>query len=142
MNPSEKHITIRRLTLDGSALEVEVQGKLDRSDYSEFAPQIDAAIKASGQLRILVKLDGFGGMTAGALAEDIRFDLSHYGDFEKIAVVGDRRWEEWLTAICKPFTVAELRYFDIGDIEQAEEWLLTGRALDPCPERAVLATPF
>jgi hypothetical protein len=36
--------------------------------------------------------------------DDLEFGLKHYSDFERIAMVGDRKWEEWMANFCKPFT--------------------------------------
>lgn len=29
------------------------------------------------------------------------------------------KWEEWMAKICKPFTMAKIRYFDVTEIEAA-----------------------
>ena len=53
----------------------------------------------------------------------MKFGPKHYSNIERIALVGDRKWEEWMAKICKPFTKAAIKYFDVGDIEQAWTWL-------------------
>jgi hypothetical protein len=39
---------------------------------------------------------------------------------ERIAPVGDRTWEKWMAKVCKPFTMARIRYFDAPDFETAK----------------------
>jgi hypothetical protein len=34
-------------------------------------------------------------------------------------MVGDRKWEEWMAKVCKPFTRAKIGYFDAADIDAA-----------------------
>jgi hypothetical protein len=34
------------------------------------------------------------------------FATRHCHDIERIALVGDRKWEEWVARVCKPFTRA------------------------------------
>jgi hypothetical protein len=42
---------------------------------------------------------------------------------ERIALVGDRRWEAFMAKVCKPFTVATIRYFDRLEVEAARAWI-------------------
>jgi len=107
----------------GRILEVRVVGKLTKEAYKEFVPAVDAQIKKYGKLRILFVMQDFHGWTAGALWEDLKFDLKHWKDIERLAIVGDKKWEKGMAAFCKPFTKAEIRYFDQTQLEQAREWL-------------------
>ena len=50
-------------------------------------------------------------------------DMSHADDYEKIAMVGDKKWQDWITQFMKPFTNAEIRYFDSEQKEEAKEWI-------------------
>ncbi len=66
----------------------------------------------------------FHGWTAGALWQDIKFDLKHFRDIERLALIGEKAWEHGMTAFCKPFTTATVRYFDrSSEVEQAEAWI-------------------
>jgi hypothetical protein len=107
----------------GRVLEVRVVGKLTKEAYETFVPAVDAQIKQYGKLRILFVMQDFHGWTAGALWEDLKFDVTHWKDIERLAVVGDKKWEKGMAAFCKPFTKAEIRYFDLAQLEQAREWL-------------------
>ena len=40
-----------------------------------------------------------------------------------IALVGDKTWEKWMAKVCKPFTMAKIRYFDVTEIVSAWQWL-------------------
>ena len=42
---------------------------------------------------------------------------------DRIAFVGERRWQKWVAVICKPFTKAEVKYFDASEIETAWAWV-------------------
>ena len=52
--------------------------------------------------------------------------MRHYSDLDRIALVGDQRWEEWMVRLAKPFTKASVRYFDANTEEAAWLWLRTG----------------
>ena len=107
----------------GRVLEVRVTGKLTKEAYQKFVPAVDAQIKEYGKLRILFLMQDFHGWTAGAMWEDLKFDLKHWKDIERLAIVGDKKWEKGMAAFCKPFTKATIRYFDAAQIEEVRQWL-------------------
>ena len=85
--------------------------------------ELERLIEAHGPIRVLVHLEDFHGWTAGALWDELRFDLEHFRDIDRLAVVGDSSWERGLAAFAKPFTAAEVRFFDRADYGKAERWL-------------------
>jgi hypothetical protein len=107
----------------GRILEVRVTGKLTKESYENFVPAVDAQIKQYGKLRVLFVMKDFHGWTAGAMWEDLKFDLKHWKDIERLALVGDTKWEKGMAAFCKPFTKAQIRYFDAAEIDEARQWL-------------------
>jgi hypothetical protein len=100
-----------------------MSGKLHDEDYKVFVPLVDAAIAKGGKARILAQFHDFHGWDAHALWDDIKFSTTHCTKIERIALVGDTTWEKWMARICKPFTMAKIRYFDAAEIEAAEAWL-------------------
>jgi hypothetical protein len=74
-----------------------------------------------GKVRMLVVLHDFHGWDVGALWQDIKFDLKHHGHSERLAIVGETKWEKGMAAFCKPFTSATIQYFDISDVSKARE---------------------
>lgn len=107
----------------GRVLEVRVTGKLTKESYQKFVPAVDAQIKQHGKLRILFVMQDFHGWTVGAMWEDLKFDLKHWKDIERLAIVGDKKWEKGMASFCKPFTKATIRYFDAAEVDAAREWL-------------------
>ncbi|MEX2671218.1 MAG: STAS/SEC14 domain-containing protein [Phycisphaeraceae bacterium] len=107
----------------GKTITVHVTGKLSRADYQQFVPQVERAVAEHGKIRILVVMDDFAGWDMGALWEDIKFDAKHFSDVERIAMVGEKRWQEGMAHFCKPFTKAEIRYFERGQLPEAHLWL-------------------
>ncbi len=108
-------------------LRVVAGGKLDRADYERFVPLVERMIQQHGPIRVLLELNDFHGWTAGALWEDVKFDLKHFRDIERLAIVGDRTWERGMATFCKPFTTASIRYFDREQRDEAAEWIRDGQ---------------
>ena len=100
-----------------------LSGKLHDEDYKTLVPQVESVFAREGKARLLAHFQKFRGWDLHAVWDDMKFGAKHYSDIERIAMVGDRKWEEWMAKICKPFTKAAVKYFDVGDIEQAWAWL-------------------
>ena len=108
---------------DGGIVNVTLTGKLHREDYATFSPRVEELIRKRGKLRMLVEMHDFHGWDMGALWEDIKFDVKHFADIERVAFIGDKKWEKGMSVFCKPFTTAKIRYFESGQEEQAAQWL-------------------
>lgn len=110
----------------GKLLHVKATGKLTKESYETFAPVVDQLIEEHGKLRILFEMHDFHGWTAGAVWEDMKFDFEHWKDIERLAIVGESKWEQDMAVFCKPFTLAKIKYFDHSKLEEAKAWLASG----------------
>ena len=100
-----------------------LSGKLHDQDYQHFVPIVEAAIQAQGKIRLLAQFEDFHGWDLHALWDDTKFSARHCTDVERIALVGYKTWEKWMAAVCKPFTMAKIKYFDVTDADAAWQWL-------------------
>ena len=110
-------------TRSDKAVGFKLSGKLHDEDYETFVPLVDEAIERNGRTRVLAWFHDFQGWDARALWDDIRFATSHCTRIERIALVGEKSWEKWMALVCKPFTMAEVRYFAASEIDAAWQWL-------------------
>ncbi len=46
------------------------------------------------------------GWSAGAAWEDCKFDLKHFNHIERLAIVGETKWEKGMSVFCRPFMTA------------------------------------
>ena len=60
---------------------------------------------------------------AGAAWEDLKFDVKHFADIDRLAMVGDKKWQHGMAIFFKPFTKAATRYFDESESAEARKWL-------------------
>lgn len=110
----------------GKVVIVRVTGKLSKDDYQAFVPELERLMGQFGKIRVLFEMLDFYGWDAGALWADIKFDIKHFSDIERLALVGDKKWEKGMSAFCRPFTTAKIKYFDLADIQKAQEWITAG----------------
>ena len=107
----------------GKILEVSLSDKLVKDDYETFVPVVERLVKQHGKIRLLVVMHDFHGWTAGAMWEDTKFAAHHFNDIERLAVVGETRWQQGMATFCKPFTAATVRYFDHTALDEGRTWL-------------------
>jgi len=107
----------------GKTLEVQVRNKLTAQDYEIFVPEFERLLGLHGKISVLFDMVDFHGWEAGALWDDIKFDMKHFSAIDRLAMVGDSKWEKGMSAFCEPFTSAKIQYFDRKDFDQARAWL-------------------
>lgn len=114
-------ITIDRL--DPKTLELGLVGTLEKEDYALFIPYAEATIEQHGKINLLVHVPDKPRFTPSALWEDLKFDAKHFDDVGRIALVSPDASKEWLVTISKPFTKAEVRFFEAEKIDAARDWV-------------------
>jgi len=70
-----------------------------------------------------MEMRDFHGWTAGALWEDTKFAFHHFRSIERLAIIGEKKWQKGMATFCRPFTAAEVRYFERSQEQEAHDWL-------------------
>jgi hypothetical protein len=107
----------------GKVLEVRVTDKLTHADYQQFAARFEAMLKQYGKLNVLFEMVNFHGVEVAAVWDDIKFDVKHFSDIPRLAMVGDKKWEKAMSVLSQPFTAAKVQYFDAKAISEARAWV-------------------
>lgn len=110
---------------EANFIALKLSGKLQDADYKEFMPLIQAAAE-KGKLHLLVEMQDFHGWDVPALWDDIQLDARYGDQIERLAMIGDKQWQAWMTKICKPFTRAQIQYFAATDTQNAWAWVQDG----------------
>ena len=97
--------------------------KLNKGDLDTLLPYTEATIKQYGKIKFLWEMEGFEGWEPMSFLRDQWFDIKHANDFRKIAIIGEKKWEEYLADIMKLFTKAQLKYFGTEQKQQAIDWI-------------------
>jgi len=106
-----------------NTIATKASGKLRKEDIEKINPLIHAILDKGMKVRWYFEMDNFTGWDLPGLWEDLKMDTAHAKDYEKIAMVGDKKWQEWIAQFMKPFTNADIRYFDLKDKETAKQWI-------------------
>ena len=103
---------------------IKATGKLTHEDYELLNPVIDSALREfkGSKLKVLLDATEFEGWELKAAWDDFKIGLKHGKDFEKIAIIGNKKWQEYATKISSWFTSGEVKFFDT--YEDAIRWLI------------------
>lgn len=113
-------------SLGPASLEVSIDGKVDVQDYEIFVPQAEERIRRHGQVGLVVRVENLQGETLPAIWEDLKFDVKHYRDVSRLAVVAASDSKRWLATLSKPFTTAQVRFFHEAELQTARDWVKEG----------------
>ncbi len=110
-------------TVKEDLVAVSVSGHLDKHDYEQIIPVLENKIAQFGKINLYWEMVGLEGWRLDGLWKDLKFDLKHVNDFRKVAIVGDKKWEEWIATMIKPFTTAEVKFFNELHRDEAMTWV-------------------
>lgn len=113
---------------DGRVLRIHVYGKLGKQDVDHLAAQIGRLVKRYGRIRVLLELHDFQGWSASAFWEELKLELRHYGEIERLAVVSEQNWLPDLSQFVQPLASTESRRYDMNEKQAARQWVLEGMA--------------
>ena len=104
-------------------LSLKATGKLTHQDYEKINPMIDSALEGVKDPKVNVFIDGseLEGWELRAAWDDFKLGLKHGAQFDKIAIFGNKKWQEYSAKIGSWFISGEVKYFE--DEDQALNWL-------------------
>lgn len=110
-------------TLGTRGLELDIRGKLEKRDYARVLPMLEGRIAEFGEVDLLIRVSDFSGWTPAAFWEDLKFDVKHFSDVGRLALLGEEPKAKWMALISRPFTGAEVRHFPETGLESARAWV-------------------
>jgi hypothetical protein len=100
----------------------ESAGKLEAQDYRDvLIPAIEKAAE-QGKVRVVVVIDQFGGLSGGALWEDLKLAAGHVRSFHRFALVTDNDWMRHFVTAFGWMVPGEIKHFPMADRTQAVQW--------------------
>lgn len=107
-------------------LAVRVSGELTNDDFDLYREQIRDRMKRYGSARLYYEMVNLSWVKPGAALENALFDLVHGREYDRVAMVGEKVWQEWAAKIISPVKKKGVRYFNLADREKALRWVQTG----------------
>jgi hypothetical protein len=103
-------------------IEVQVADKVTAQDLKLFEEYFNHKKEVHDKVNLLMVVNEIG-YTPQGLFEDIKFDTRHWNDFNKIAVVSDKKWLELSTKVANALPSVEVEHFNLDEKDQAKSWL-------------------
>jgi stage II sporulation SpoAA-like protein len=117
-------VSIEIADASGGLLTVTITGWLKRSELERAQASALEVIRTHGKVRFLVIATNFLGWRKGDDWNDVSFATDNAEHIEKIAIVGDKRWEDLVLAFTgKGLRPAAIEYFVTADLPRARAWV-------------------
>jgi hypothetical protein len=109
--------------LPNGVIGFEVSGKLAAEDYRDVVlPAIEKAAE-TGDIRFLMVMRDFDGISGGALWQDLKVGVEHLRSWKRIALVTDIGWMTHATDLFGWMTPGQTKTFPLNQQTAATEWV-------------------
>jgi hypothetical protein len=109
--------------LPAGVIGFEATGKIAVEDYRDVVvPALEQAAKA-GDVRFVIVMRDFDGITGGALWQDLKMGVEHLRSWKRIALVTDINWMTHATDLFGWMTPGETKTFPLDQKDQAIQWV-------------------
>jgi hypothetical protein len=107
----------------GNAAGYKISGTVTKADYDSMVPDVETLVKQNGTVNLLLEMTEFKWEKVSAWGADMQFGRDYRKKIEKMAIVGDKKWQDWLTKVAEPFYAVEAKFFSSDDIDDAWAWV-------------------
>jgi hypothetical protein len=105
-------------------LTVRISGLLTQPVLAALQRDVGQKLNQRGKTRLLILTEAFEGWQRGGNWGDVSFSAAHDNQIEKMAIVGDKQWEDLaLMFASKGLRRFPIEYFAAADIARARAWL-------------------
>jgi hypothetical protein len=109
--------------LPGGVIGFEASGKIAAADYRDVVlPAVEQAARA-GDVRFLIVMRDFDGMSGGAVWQDLKVGVEHLHAWKRIALVTDIDWMTHATNLFGWMSPGATRTFTLDQRDEAIRWL-------------------
>lgn len=108
--------------LPAGVIGFEASGRIRAEDYRDVVlPALERAA-ATGEVRFVIVMRDFDGMSGGAVWQDLKVGIEHLRAWKRIALVTDIAWMRDLTSLFGWMTPGETKTFQLAELHEAAEW--------------------
>ncbi len=107
----------------GNVVGYKANGTITDADNKKLESEVKALVEKQGNIRLMFDMSQFKWEKAEAWGSDLRFGHEFHNKIDKMAIVGDKTWEKWMTSLAKHTYARDAKYFQSADIAKAWSWL-------------------
>ncbi len=105
----------------GNVVGYKISGDVTKADYATLDPAVATVVKEYGSINLLLDMTDFHWEKVEAWASDFNFGKTYKDAIDKMALVGNKRWEKAMAKAAQPFYAKEIKYFESDN--DAWDWL-------------------
>jgi hypothetical protein len=103
---------------------VKISGVLKRAELAQAEKMAIEAMGPARKLKFLILIENFDGWDNKSNWEDVSFQSEYDEQIEKIAIVGEKRWQDLVEAfVGKGIRSMDIRYFAPSEMAMARIWI-------------------
>jgi len=108
--------------LPAGVIGFEASGRIRAEDYRDMVlPALERAA-AAGEVRFVIVMRDFDGMSGGAVWQDLKVGFEHLRSWKRVALVTDIAWMRDLTSLFGWMTPGEVKTFSLAQQDEAIAW--------------------
>ncbi len=100
-----------------------VGGTVVAEDYAEVILPALARAAQAGEVRFVIEISSFDGMTPAALWDDLKVGVEYLRAWKRVALVTDIEWMWHLTAMFGWMTPGQVKVFSASERAAAIAWV-------------------
>ncbi|WP_299987685.1 STAS/SEC14 domain-containing protein [uncultured Pontibacter sp.] len=114
-------------------LAVRVRDKLTIPDFDQYRNMVRDLMLKNEETHIYYEMVDVDWINPVAAIENGLFDVIHGLDYGRVAMVGEKKWQELSAKLASTVKKHGIRYYDLAEKEQAMRYVLEGDDSTPTP---------
>ncbi|MEJ2659064.1 MAG: STAS/SEC14 domain-containing protein [Desulfobacterales bacterium] len=107
----------------GNIIGFKITEGITKKQKGQICKVLEKQIREFGKIRLFLVLEPYEKMDAESLLFDLNFTLIYSDNIDRMALVGNKMWEETWIGLFGLFSHIQTRYFDRSEIKAAWEWI-------------------
>lgn len=107
----------------GNLIAIRIEGKISKSDVQVIHKRIHEVLDQHSKVDWYMEIQDFEGYELSGLWQDLKVTTKHLQDFGQIAIVGDKKWQEWAAQTADLFTSSDVRFYEVAQQQMALGWV-------------------
>ncbi|AKD54052.1 SpoIIAA family protein [Spirosoma radiotolerans] len=101
----------------------QMTGKITEADIKQWSSVLDQQSNRHDKLRVYIEYNDVDAVSLKAVLADLKFDLTHLGDFEKAALVADQSWTTVPASLANLIPNLQAKQFSMDQKDEAKQWI-------------------
>ena len=106
-----------------NAIGFELKDNVTRNNVKEIEPKIEEFRNKKGKINMLLLVNDFKGKDLKGDIEFFRFCMKNWRKFNRVAIVGNKKWKELLTKVDNLTGPWHEKYFNSDQLDEAWQWV-------------------